>query len=68
MNMGAWNYVLPRFFPIFNSVGRSIESGLKYAGRDPSAATATGFGEVHAAEQAGLIEQALDLETSSSSS
>jgi 2-oxoglutarate dehydrogenase E1 component len=46
MNMGGWSYVLPRFFPIFSTLGRSIESGLKYAGRNPSAATATGFGEV----------------------
>lgn len=62
MNMGAWNYVLPRMFSIFKSVGRSVEAELKYVGRKPSAATATGFGEVHAREQADLIHDAFDLD------
>ena len=35
---------------------------MPYAGRRPSAATATGFGEVHAFEQAELIQHALDLD------
>jgi len=60
MNMGAWNYVLPRFFSIFKAVNRSVEKELSYSGRRPSAATATGFGEVHAREQADLIFHALD--------
>ena len=34
---------------------------LKYAGRLPSASTSTGFGEVHAQEQAQLVNQALDI-------
>lgn len=34
---------------------------MPYAGRQPSAATATGFGDVHAREQAKLIKDALDV-------
>lgn len=36
---------------------------IPYAGRAPSASTATGFGEVHKKEQQALITQALDLST-----
>jgi len=61
MNMGAWSHVLPRFFPIMKSAGRSIEHEFSYAGRKVSAATATGFGELHAAEQASVIAQAMTL-------
>jgi len=62
MNMGAWTYVLPRFFPIMKACGKSIEHEFSYAGRPTSAATATGFGEVHAAEQSSVIEQAMKLD------
>lgn len=34
---------------------------LKYAGRNTSASTATGFGDVHAREQAALVAAALDV-------
>ena len=48
--------------PIFRSEGRAVPDGrVAYAGRDPSASTATGFGEVHKREQAELIAEALDL-------
>lgn len=44
------------------SEGRTIPDGrVPYAGRAPSAATATGFGDVHKREQAELVNQALDV-------
>ncbi|KAK3256664.1 hypothetical protein CYMTET_34209 [Cymbomonas tetramitiformis] len=60
MNMGAFHHILPRMTTLMKSKGRAGQE-IKYSGRDPSAATATGFGEVHAREQAGLLEEALTL-------
>jgi len=39
----------------------AAEGRIKYAGRAAAASTATGFGEVHAQEQARLVTNALDL-------
>jgi 2-oxoglutarate dehydrogenase E1 component len=58
MNMGAWNYIEPNIewvlqhTPITNTRAR-------YAGRKPSAATATGLASKHNQEQKTLVEQAL---------
>ncbi|HEX5998239.1 MAG TPA: 2-oxoglutarate dehydrogenase E1 component, partial [Hyphomicrobiaceae bacterium] len=58
MNMGAWNYIEPNIewvlqhTPITNTRAR-------YAGRKPSAATATGQASKHNQEQKALVEQAL---------
>lgn len=41
--------------------GRSTTGRITFAGRAPSASTATGYGEVHAQEQSKLIGEALDL-------
>lgn len=41
--------------------GRSTSGRITYAGRAASASTATGYGEVHAQEQAQLITDALDM-------
>lgn len=57
MNMGAWSYVEPRFYTIFKNLERNCE--LEYIGRNPSAATATGFYKKHVAEQTQLIKSAL---------
>jgi multifunctional 2-oxoglutarate metabolism enzyme len=51
-NMGAWTYMSDRMLRIFGMQ-------LTYVGRPESAATATGYHEVHAREQARLIEEAL---------
>ena len=52
----------PPPLPPLRSEGRAVPDGrVAYAGRDPSASTATGFGEVHKREQAELIAEALDL-------
>lgn len=67
MNMGAYWHVEPRIKTCLAAEGRPVQADngaggyIKYAGRPPSAATATGFGEVHAQEQAALIRTALDV-------
>lgn len=59
MNMGAFHHVTPRVNACIRALGRATTGRLKYSGRAQSAATATGFGEVHTQEQKQLIEQAL---------
>jgi 2-oxoglutarate dehydrogenase E1 component len=61
MNMGAFTHVLPRLETCMRAEGRPTTGRIKYAGRPTSAATATGFGEVHAQEQAKLLREAMDL-------
>lgn len=62
MNMGAYFHVQPRLESCMRAEGRTTTGRITYAGRDPSASTATGYGEVHAQEQAKLIEHALDVD------
>lgn len=52
----------PRLESCMRAEGRTTTGRITYAGRDPSASTATGYGEVHAQEQARLIEHALDAD------
>ena len=61
MNMGAYFHVQPRIESCLKAEGRPTSGRVAYAGRAPSASTATGFGEVHAQEQAKLLGEALDL-------
>jgi 2-oxoglutarate dehydrogenase E1 component len=62
MNMGAYLHVQPRLQRCMEAVGgRDVPLRIPYSGRPTMAATATGFGEVHAQEQANLISGALDL-------
>jgi len=44
------------------SLGRGGYEDVKYVGRAPSAATATGFLKVHQKEQTELVEKALQSE------
>lgn len=60
-NMGAYLHVQPRIQTCIEGVGREAPLRIKYAGRKVSAATATGFGSVHAAEQAAVIRDALTI-------
>ena len=63
LNMGAYLHVQPRLQRCIEAVGREeVPIRIKYSGRPSMAATATGFGEVHAQEQAALIANALDIE------
>lgn len=59
-NMGAWSFVQPRIATATRTLnGKEIRPS--YAGRKPSAAVATGLGaKVHNAEQASLIQIALE--------
>lgn len=63
MNMGAYTHVAPRIKTSVNAVdpNRAIPHQMAYAGRAPSAATATGFASVHKEEQAALVEEAMTL-------
>jgi 2-oxoglutarate dehydrogenase E1 component len=62
MNMGGYTYVLPRLITSMKSLGRGGYDDIKYVGRAPSAATATGFLKVHHKEQTELVEKALQSE------
>lgn len=59
MNMGAFSYIAPRLCTAMKSVGRGNMDDIKYVGRAPSAATATGFFQVHMKEQTELVQKAL---------
>jgi 2-oxoglutarate dehydrogenase E1 component len=52
----------PRLESCMRAEGRATTGRVTYAGRPPSASTATGYAEVHAQEQARLIEDALNLQ------
>lgn len=63
MNMGAYLHVQPRLQKCMEAVGREqVPLKIKYSGRPSMAATATGYGEVHAQEQGKLIADALNVE------
>ncbi len=65
MNMGPYFHISPRMVTCLASEGREDEAKggrIAYAGRAPSAATATGYHYVHLAEEASLVDQALNLE------
>lgn len=59
MNMGAYNYIAPRLCTAMKSLGRGNIDDIKYVGRAPSAATATGFYQVHVKEQSEIVQKAL---------
>lgn len=59
MNMGAYNYIAPRLTTSMTTLGRGKYEDIKYVGRAPSAATATGFSLVHVKEQREVVETAL---------
>lgn len=59
MNMGAYSYITPRLTTAMTALGRGKYEDIKYVGRAPSAATATGFSQVHAKEQREVVETAL---------
>ena len=61
MNMGAYLHVQPRIQKCMEAEGKEVPLRIKYSGRPTMASTATGYGEVHANEQASLIHDALDL-------
>ncbi|XP_002978362.2 2-oxoglutarate dehydrogenase, mitochondrial [Selaginella moellendorffii] len=62
MNMGAFSYIAPRLGTAMLSVNRGSFGDIKYVGRPPSAATATGFAAVHKMEQTELVQKALQAQ------
>ena len=56
--MGAWDYLKGPLSEIAREVGCK-DSRIRYAGRETSAAPATGLLEDHQTEQARLIDEAL---------
>ncbi|MEW5306228.1 MAG: hypothetical protein WDW36_008709 [Sanguina aurantia] len=61
MNMGAYLHAVPRIDTCLRNEKRPTDGRIKYAGRAPSASTATGFNEVHKQQQALLATNACDL-------
>jgi 2-oxoglutarate dehydrogenase E1 component len=60
-NMGAWSYVQPRISTATRQINNK-EMRAVYAGRKPSAATATGMGgKAHEAEQNAVLNAAMTL-------
>jgi 2-oxoglutarate dehydrogenase E1 component len=61
-NMGAWNYVMRRIEYVLedDKAGKRKSKRPIYVGRPESASPATGLLRVHNAEQARLVEQALN--------
>ncbi|XP_027364385.1 2-oxoglutarate dehydrogenase, mitochondrial-like [Abrus precatorius] len=62
MNMGGYTYILPRLITSMKALGRGGYEDVKYVGRAPSAATATGFLKFHLKEQAELVQKAIQRE------
>ncbi|KAM7492068.1 hypothetical protein LguiA_034989 [Lonicera macranthoides] len=62
MNMGAYTYIAPRLCTAMTALGRGTSDDIKYIGRAPSAATATGFYGVHVKEQTDLVQKAMQAE------
>jgi 2-oxoglutarate dehydrogenase E1 component len=61
-NMGAWTFVLPRFFNILDEL-RGAPILPTYVGREAAASPATGLLKTHEAEQRQILEQALIVDT-----
>jgi 2-oxoglutarate dehydrogenase E1 component len=53
MNMGAWHYMEPRLGTLLEKDGRRV----KYLGRDPEAAPATGILDAHEQQKASLMNE-----------
>ena len=59
MNGGAWLHVQSRIETILKETKHHSDLPVKFVGRDPSAATATGFKSVHDAQVKKLVQDAL---------
>ncbi|MEX1148278.1 MAG: 2-oxoglutarate dehydrogenase E1 component [Sphingomonadales bacterium] len=58
-NMGSWTFIMPCLEDVLAELKVDFDRPV-YAGRDASAATATGLADRHARQQQTLIEQALN--------
>ncbi|VUC28256.1 unnamed protein product [Clonostachys rosea] len=57
-NGGAWHYMRDRLDTVLRELDRQTITTLRYAGRGPSASTATGLKKIHAAEEDELLNEA----------
>ncbi|WP_026381674.1 2-oxoglutarate dehydrogenase E1 component [Afifella pfennigii] len=57
-NMGGWAFVKPRLTKILHTIDAKVKKP-RYAGRQPSAATATGLMSRHMEQRAAFLEEAL---------
>ena len=55
MNMGGYHYITPHLLTAMKAISRGTYHDIKYVGRAPSAATTTGFSQVHVHEQRDLV-------------
>ncbi|XAR66337.1 Oxoglutarate dehydrogenase (succinyl-transferring) [Bertholletia excelsa] len=62
VNVDAFHYIAPRLWTAMRALGRGDMDGIKYVGRAPAAATATGFYQVHVKEQTELVQRAFQAE------
>jgi 2-oxoglutarate dehydrogenase E1 component len=60
-NAGSWAYVQPRMETILRQSSKHSHKHIRYAGRAPSASTATGIKASHIKEEEELLNQALGL-------
>jgi 2-oxoglutarate dehydrogenase E1 component len=61
MNMGPYLHCALRIETCLRELGRETNGRVLYAGRLPSAATATGFGDYHAQEMKELLDNSMNL-------
>ncbi|GKB28058.1 putative oxoglutarate dehydrogenase [Tanacetum coccineum] len=62
MNMAPYSYIAPRLATAMKALDRGTIDDVKYVGRAPAAATATGFYSMHTREQSELVQKALQQE------
>ena len=58
MNAGAWSYVQPRMITALKITQYHSRADLFYAGREPSASTATGNKKQHVQEEKDFVSLA----------
>ena len=61
LNAGAWSFVQPRIETLLNETEHHNRRHVMYAGRDPSASTATGLKAAHLKEEEALLKEAFEV-------
>jgi 2-oxoglutarate dehydrogenase E1 component len=57
-NMGAWQYIKPKFEEVLKEIGNKLE--VKYVGRDESASPAAGYTKLHLEELNKFLKKAFE--------
>jgi len=57
-NMGAWQYIKPKFEEVLKEIGNKLE--VKYVGRDESASPAAGYMKLHLEELNKFLKKAFE--------